>query len=141
MPGASSPDIDAYRAMQFKVDPTIGARLGEAQRGLKDQFINPTGGYVTPSMKDAITRSQTRELFQQGGAQTRAGQYDVNSLNLQKAGNLAALTAPPLVQTGSSGTSSGTSSSTDKFKTPFSAKIMPALQSGAQAAAAGMGGG
>jgi hypothetical protein len=62
----------------------------------------------------------------------RAGQFDVNNLNMGKMQYLAGLTAPPLVQSGSS--------STDKFKTPFSAKIMPALQTGAQVAS-GMGAG
>lgn len=132
-PGASSPDIDRLRSQQFQVDPTIGARLGEAQRSLKNQFRNPAGGYTTPQMRDAIERSQSRELFQQGGAQMRAGQFDVNQQDYGRNLAVAGLTAPPLVQSGSSYTGQ------EKFKTPFSAKIMPALQSGSQAAAA-MGG-
>lgn len=67
--------------------------------------------------------------------EARAGQYDVNNQTYQKNAYLAGLTAPPLVQTGQSGTT------TEKFKTPFSAKIMPALQSAATAAAGMSGGG
>lgn len=84
-------------------------------------------------MRDAIERSQSRELFQQGGAQMRAGQYDVNQQDYGRNLAVAGITAPPLVQSGSSYTGQ------EKFKTPFSAKIMPALQAGA-GAAAGMGG-
>jgi len=131
MPGADSPDIQKLRDQKFQVDPTIGARLGEAERTLKQSFVNPAGGYTTPQMRDAILRSQTRELFQQAGAQTRAGQYDVNNQNYARNAFVAGLTAPPLVQTGSTGTS------TEKYKTPFSAKIMPAIQTGAQIAAMG----
>jgi len=84
-------------------------------------------------MREAIGRSQERELMQEGGAQFRQGQYDVNNQNFQKNSYLAALTAPPLTQTGSTGTQ------VDKYKTPFSAKIMPALQGAASAAAMGAG--
>lgn len=80
-------------------------------------------------MRDAIERSQSRELFQQGGAQMRAGQYDVNQQDYGRNLAVAGLTAPPLVQSGSSYTGG------QKNKTPFSAKIMPALQQGAQTAA------
>ena len=61
--------------------------------------------------------------------ESRAGQYDVNNQTYQKNAYLAGLTAPPLVQTGTSGTQTGA------YKTPFSAKIMPMLQQGAQTAA------
>lgn len=141
LPGAESADIDRVRNMQFRVDPTIGARVGEAQRNLKASFNNPLGGYSSPQQRDAIMRSQQREIFQQSGAQTRAGQYDVNQQNYGKNAFVAGLTAPPLVQTGSSGQSSGTSSgqstgqSNTVQTTPFSSKILPALQQGAETAA------
>src|ERR1041384_8383540 len=125
MPGATSPDIDALRATHFQVDPTIVYRVGGAIRRQQNQFNNPAGGYTTPQMRDAIGRSQERELMQEGGAQFRAGAHDVNSQNFQKNAYLASLTAPPLVQTGGS--------TTEKYKTPFSAKILPAIQAGAQA--------
>jgi hypothetical protein len=127
MPGASSPDIDTLRSSKFSVDPTIGFRAGESKRRLGNTFINPLGGYSTPQRDEAIRRAGERGIDERTGMETRAGQFDVNRLNLGKQQFLAGLTAPPLVQSGSS--------STDKFKTPFSAKIMPALQTGAQVAA------
>lgn len=141
LPGAESADIAKAREQKFRVDPTIGARVGEAQRTLKSSFNNPVGGFYTPAQRDAIMRSQSRELFQQSGAQTRAGQYDVNNQDAARNQFIAGLTAPPLVQTSSSGTSSGTSSGQSTGTnntvntTPFSSKIIPALQEGARTAA------
>lgn len=132
LPGASSPDIDALRSTSFRIDPTIGFRAGAAKRRLDNSFINPLGGYSTPQRDEAIRRSESRGIDEQAAMEARAGQFDVNRLNLGKQQFLAGLTAPPLVQSGS------TSTGTDKYKTPFSAKIMPALQSGAQTAAMGL---
>lgn len=136
MPGASSPDIDTLRSTQFKVDPTIGFRAGSAKRRLDNSFINPLGGYSTPQRDEAIRRSASRDIDMQAGMESRAGQYDVNNQTYGKNAYLAGLTAPPLVQTGTSGTYQ------DKFKTPFSAKIMPAMMQAAQTAGqfAGAGG-
>jgi hypothetical protein len=127
MPGASSPDIDTLRSSEFKVDPSIGYRAAGSRNRLNASLLNPTGGYTTPQIQDARRMSANREIDEQAAMAGRAGQFDVNNLNMGKMQYLAGLTAPPLVQSGSS--------STDKFKTPFSAKIMPALQTGAQVAA------
>lgn len=105
-PGASSPDIDAYRDADFDIDPSIGHRLGEKERQLKDSFVSPTGGYVTPQIKDAILRSGQRNLMQDASQATREGQFDVNKLKLAQKAGVAGMTAPVLTQT--SGTSSGT---------------------------------
>jgi len=103
-PGSAAYDTLAHE--QFHTDPTIGARLGEAQRTLKNTVTSPTGGYVTPAIRDAIMRSGNRELMQQSGAQTRAGIHDVNQLNFARDAAVAQGTAPVLTQTG--GTSQGT---------------------------------
>lgn len=56
--------------------------------------------------------------MQEAGAQTRAGQFDVNRLNTTKDLALADLTKPILTQTGSSSTGSGTVTQSDSpFKT------------------------
>ena len=91
--------------------------------------MNPAGGYTTPQMRDAITRTGERNIDQTAGMESRAGQYDVNNQTFQKNAYLASLTAPPLVQTGQSGTQTGAQ------KTPFSAKIMPMIQGAAMGAA------
>jgi hypothetical protein len=71
-------------------------------------MASPTGGYVTPQIRDAIQRSQQRELFQQGGEQTRAGQFDVNRLNYGRNAAVAGMTAPVLTNTGGTSTGKGT---------------------------------
>lgn len=133
MPGASSPDIDTLRNQQFQVDPTIPYAAAASRNRLNASFINPAGGYTTPQIRDAQLHAGNRDIDQQASMATRAGQYDVNNQNYQKNAYLAALTAPPLVQSGSSGTQSQT------YKTPFSSKILPMAQSAASVAAAGMG--
>jgi hypothetical protein len=131
LPGASSPDIDTLRNTQFRVDPTIAFRQAAGQRQLQRTLDNPAGGYRTPAMRDALLLQGQRELGEQAGMESRAGQYDVNNQTYGKNLAVAGLTAPPLVQSGSSYTG------TEKYKTPFSAKIMPAIQTGAQIAAMG----
>lgn len=101
-------DVSALRSHQFKIDPTIGYRVGGAIRRMQNQFTNPLGGAATPAMRDAIMRGQERELLQEGGAQFRAGQYDVNNQEYGKKLAVAGMTAPRLVQSGQKGESSGT---------------------------------
>lgn len=111
-PHPGSADIDTLRNQKFQIDPSIGYRLGEKERQLSDSFVSPTGGYVTPQIRDAITRSGRRDLMQQAGQQTREGQFDVNKLNYAKNAAVAGMTAPVLTQTGSSSSGSSTGSGT-----------------------------
>jgi len=112
-------DILTARNTQPQIDPSIGYRLGEQQRQLNESLASPTGGYVTPQMRDTIRRSQGREFMQQAGEQTREGQFDVNRLNLQKNLALAQLTRPQLttkaVQTGQD--TQGTTRQSDPWAT------------------------
>ena len=122
-----TPDIAALRGTKFQTDPSIGYRLAEKERQLSDTFQNPTGGFVTPQIRDAIMRSERRELMQQAGQQTREGAYDVNRLNYGKNLAVADMTKPILTQTGSTSTGQGT---TVQSQSPWAA----AAQVGAQAA-------
>ena len=109
-----TPDIIRARTDRAQIDPSIGYRLGESQRNLKDSFSNPLGGYTTPQILDAIMRSEGRELAQQAGQQTREGQFDVNRLNQSRNLALAGLTR------GSQSTSSGQSKGTvTQSESPF----------------------
>lgn len=101
-------DISALRSHQFRIDPSIGYRIGGAIRRSQNTFQNPFGQYTTPQIRGATMRSQERELMQEGGAQARAGQYDVNNQQYGQKLAVAGMTAPRLVQTGQSGTATGT---------------------------------
>ena len=103
-----TPDIIHARQDSAQVDPSIGFRAAEKERQLEDSFASPTGGYVTPQIRDAILRSGRRELFQQAGQQAREGQFDVNRLNQSRNLALAGMTRPVLTQTSSSSTGTGT---------------------------------
>ena len=131
-PGASSPDIDTLRNQQFQIDPTITYGAAAARNRLNASYANPLGGYTTPQIMEHQRAAGNRAIDEQAAMATRAGAYDVNNQNYQKNAYLAALTAPPLVQTGSTG------QSTESYKTPFSSKILPMMQAGAQMASGGI---
>lgn len=103
-----TPDIIRARSDEARIDPSIGYRLGEKERQLSDSFASPTGGYVTPQIRDAIMRSERRGLAQQAGQQAREGAFDVNRLNQSRNLAMANLTRPILTQTGSTSSGTGT---------------------------------
>jgi hypothetical protein len=117
-----TPDIITARADRAQIDPSIGYRLGEKERQLKESFVNPTGGYVTPAIRDAIMRSGQRELMSQAGEQAREGTYDANRLNMQRNLALAGLTRGTVGT--QSGTQSGTTSGTvTQGQSPFATAL------------------
>lgn len=107
-PASDTADINRLRNQQFSVDPSIGYRVGGAIRRMQDSFQNPLGGAATPAMRDAIMRSQERELLQSGSEAMREGIHDVNQMDYARNAMLAGLTQPT-TQTGTS-SQSGTSS-------------------------------
>ncbi len=122
-----TPDLIRARSDSAQIDPSIGYRAAEKERQLSDSFVSPTGGYVTPQIRDAILRSGRREIGQQAGEQAREGAFDVNRLNQSRNLALAGLTRPTLTQTGSSSSGTGT---VTQSQSPWAT----ALQVGAQAA-------
>lgn len=91
-PQANTPDIRRLRAQKFKVDPTIGFRVGGALRRLKDQMSNPNGGFMSGQIRDAVGRSQERALLESGSQAMREGQQDVNQQDASRNTVLAGLT-------------------------------------------------
>ena len=97
--------IDAYANYNPQLDPTIGFRQAAGQRQLERTLNNPAGGYRTPAMRDALLLQGKRQLAEQAGMESRAGNYDVNQQRGGQLGALAALMSPRIVQTGSTGNS------------------------------------
>ena len=110
---------DAFEAWRPEMDPNIGFRAAGARNRLQRSFVNPLGGYYTPQMRDKMIQASNRDIDQQAAVEGRQGAYDVNSQRSGQLGSLAALMAPRIVQTGSSGTgaSSGTLSGTSNTET------------------------
>ncbi len=104
--------IDAYAGYEPQKDPTIAFGAAAARNRLNSSFLNPAGGYSTPQRDEAIRRAGNRDINQQESQAFRQGAFDVNQSKMGQLGSLAALMAPRLVQTGSSGTHSGTTSGT-----------------------------
>ncbi len=107
--------INAFENYRPEMDPNIGFRAAAERNRLNRSFINPTGGYYTPQMRDKMMNSANRDIDQQSAIEGRQGTYDVNQQRMGQLGSLAALMAPRLVQTGSSGT--GTSNMTGQSHT------------------------
>lgn len=102
--------IDAYANWRPEMDPNIGFRGATARNRLNKLYNNLAGGFVTPQMRDRLIASGNRDIDQQSAIEGRQGQFDVNQQRGGQLGSLAALMAPRIVSTGSSGT--GQSSST-----------------------------
>lgn len=91
-PQSDTADINKLRSQQFKIDPSIGYRVGGALRRMKDQMANPLGGYGTGQTRDATMRSQERSLLESGSQAMREGQYGVNQQEFGKNVALAGMT-------------------------------------------------
>lgn len=115
-----SEDIKAYRAYRPEVDPSIGYGAASARNRLNSSFVNPLGGFQSAQNQDALLRAGNRQIDQDTSQAFRVGQYDQNQQRQSQLGGLAALTAPRLTQTGSSGTSSGSGTqNTEQSKNLF----------------------
>lgn len=122
-----TPDIDAARQFQFSIDPAIKQSYGAASKSLTDSYSSPVSGYYSPQMRDASIRSgRARLADSEASAEQTARQGLQGQQYAQKIG-LAALTAPQIVQSGSSGSGSSAGSGT----TTQSQSIVPALIGGA----------
>lgn len=107
-----TPDIIAARGYKPRIDPSIGFRLAEKERQLEDSMVSPTGGYVTPQIRDAILRSGRRDLMQQAGQQVREGVFDQNRLDQTNKLALAGLTRGSTTSDTRTGTTTGTTTGT-----------------------------
>ena len=96
--------IDAYANWRPEMDPNIGFRGATARNRLNKIYNNPTGGYVTPQMRDRLIASGNRDIDQQSAIEGRQGQFDVNQQRGGQLGSIASLMSPRIVSTGSSGT-------------------------------------
>lgn len=114
-PGASSPDIDRLRNDKFEIDPGIAAQYGRQRADLNKSFAQPLGGYLSPQVRDAQMRSGNERLGRDEAQAMREGANDVNQLNFGRNAAVANLTAPPLVQRGSTSTGSGQVSQSPSF--------------------------
>lgn len=104
----STPALDQLRNRVFEVDPGIAAQYGKQRADLNASFHQPTAAYLPPQVRDQQIRSGNERLGMQQAQAQREGQYDVNKLNYGRDLAVAGMSAPNLVQTGSSGSQQGT---------------------------------
>lgn len=104
----STPALDTLKSRTFEIDPGIAAQYGKQRSDLKSSFHQPNGAFLPPAVRDAQMRSGNERLGMQQAQAEREGQYDVNKLNYGRDLAVAGMSAPQLVQSGSSGSQSGT---------------------------------
>jgi hypothetical protein len=104
----STPALDTLRNQTFEIDPGIAAQYGRQRSDLNRSFANPTGGFVSPQVRDAQLESGRERLGRDEAQAMREGAYDQNKLNYGRNLAVAGMSAPQLVQTGSSGSQQGT---------------------------------
>lgn len=136
MPGPGSADIDTLRNFQFTVDPSIGYVYGNARNQAANSFNNPLGGVYSPQMRDSILRSTLSDLTQREGQARSEAYQQTQGARFGQVATVAGLTAPRLVQTGSSGSSSGTSQGSTTQPSNFLENLMVGVATGAAGAAA-----
>jgi hypothetical protein len=123
----STPALDTLRSKTFEIDPGIAAQYGRQRSDLNRGFANPTGGYASPQVRDMQRQSGLERLGRDEAQAMREGQYDVNKLGYGRDIAVAGMSAPQLVQSGSTGTQKGT---TIQSESPWGA----IASAGAQAA-------
>jgi hypothetical protein len=123
----TTPALDTLKNQTFEIDPGIAAQYGRERNDLNRSFQNPTGAFLSPQVRDMQLESGRERLGSQEAQAMREGAYDVNKLNFARNQAVAGMSAPQLVQTGSTGTQQGT---TIQSESPWKT----ALQVGASAA-------
>lgn len=125
-------DVQALRNFQFVADPSLGFAFGSAKNQIGNSFNNPIGGFYSPQQRDSILRSTYADLgMKEAQAKTEANQA-LQGLRFGQKSTVAALTAPRLVQTGSSGSGTSQGSGTAVQSSP----ILPDLLVGGATGAA-----
>lgn len=138
MTAPETADVQALRDFKFTADPRIGYTYGNARNQAANSFNNPIGGNYSPQMRDQILRSTLSDLSQREGQAYSEANQGLQGQQFAQRGALASLTAPRLVQSGSSGTGTGTSSGsgTSVQSSPIWTDLLLAGVSGASGAAA-----
>lgn len=111
VPGAQSADIDAARNFQFSHDPRVPYAFARAYERSKETFANPLGANSTAGLRDATLRATSEDLGQQEGQAYAEEGRSLQGLEFAKLMDIASMTQPRFVQTGSTGTSSGSGTS------------------------------
>lgn len=107
-PERSSGDIDALRGLGApQLNQATDYAYGNQLSDIDKAFGNVTSAYGTPELdaqRKLSAKESTRQNYGQQKREDYASQYQGN---LQRLSTLASLTAPQLLQTGSSGSSFG----------------------------------
>lgn len=111
-PEVTSKDIDAMKDFKFEKDPRLPFVFGKARQRNEASFNNPMGAAISPALRDAMLRASNEEIGQSESQAYREENYGMQGLKYAQKADVAAMTAPKVVQTGQSGTQSGNSTIT-----------------------------
>jgi hypothetical protein len=124
-------DIKAVRDFKFAADPHIGYSFGNARNQLASSFANPLGGVYSPNMRDSILRSGNADLSQREAQAYSEANQGLQGQQFAQKGLVAGLTAPRMVQTGSSGSGASSGNSTTTQSGGLLGDLLLASMSGA----------
>jgi len=113
-----TPDIARLRNSQFEVDPGLSSQYSRQRQDLNKSFAQPLGAHLSPQVRDAQMRSGQERLGRDEATALRGGQFDANRLGFERDRTVAGMTAPQLVQRGST-TSGTTTGNTSQQGSPF----------------------
>lgn len=119
------------RGHQFATDPRIGHAFARSRTNAHESYNNPLGGYSTPQLRDAALRASDADSSQEEAQAYREESYGRNALEYAQKADVAAITAPRLVQTAQEGTSSGSGTSSSSGTGSQQQPLAPAIISGA----------
>lgn len=122
-------DVAAVRDFKFTADPRIGYAFGDAKNQVGNSFNNPLGGVYSPQMRDSILRNSLSDLGQKEAQAYSEANQGLQGQQFAQKGLVAGMTAPRMVQTGSSGT--GTGSGTQATSSPMWQDLLLGGASGA----------
>lgn len=99
---------------KFQSDPRLPYTFGRARQRVEGTFDNPTGGYMTPQMKDAIRRTSYEDIGQEEAQAFREENQGRQAVQYGQLADVAQMSAPRTVQTSGSSTGTGSSSGTSQ---------------------------
>jgi len=103
-------DISALRGFKFQADPSIAFNTSQTKKQFNSSLNSPMGAKYNPAIQAAISRSGNADINARGAEQASEANQALQTQQYAQKLQLASMTAPQLVNTGSSGTSSSTGS-------------------------------
>lgn len=116
-------DVKALRDYKFTADPSIAYNTAAAKKQFNASLDSPFSAGYNPAIKAAIQRSGNADINMRGAEQASEANQGLQTQNYAQKLQVAGMTAPQLVNTGSSGTSNSSGSGTQTVTPSMGASL------------------